>query len=227
MLTVNSISSGHPCHSSVGKSSDICKQIFNHCSTSQGKESKLCKSLNKVDEKQSDENDRLDFGVLDLDSAKTSNLASSLNPDEILWTLYSIPTDLIGFYENFARGVRRGFNDIVSKVSSGGSRLYQDISNIVPSSGYNQKISQDKISSGYDSGEIKNSKTKNTKDDPNSPYSINYSGELQRKPDSPSQPNSGYSLKLEDKDGKKTGHYKYSSPQHSVSLSWPRDDKGR
>jgi hypothetical protein len=181
-------------------------------STCGGLGSPICKSLNKEDDQQND--DRLDLGVEDLNSAKTSNLASSLLPDQILWSLYSIPTDMLGFYTNFARGVRRGFNDIVYKVSSGGSRLYQDITGIVPSSGYSQK----KVGTDDDSNEETEVKTQKTKDDPSSPYSVNYAGQLG------SKPNLEF---LEDKNGAKSGSYKYSSPKHSVSLSWPREDEGQ
>ena len=214
VLSAISSSTGHPCHSSVGQASDICKHLLKHCHTEQGEGEPICKSL-KEDDQQND--DRLDLGVEDLNSAKTSNLPSSLHPDQILWSLYSIPTDLLGFYTNFAQGVQRGFNDIVSKVSSGGSRLYQDLTGIVPSSGYSQK----KVGTDYDANEETDVKTKKTKDDPSSPYSVNYAGQLG------SKPNSGYSLTLEEKNGAKSGSYKYTSPQHSVSLSWPREDTGQ
>ena len=157
--------------------------------------------------------------IVDLHTETTSNLAASLHPHQILWTLYSIPQDLIGFYENFARGVRRGFNDIVSKVSQGGTRLYKDISSIVPAKVPSYKPGQKKVSTDKDTTNERKDTKKTNKDDPSSPYSVNYDGEF--------KPNSGYSLTLKDEDGKKTGFYKYSSPQHSVSLSWPRQDQGQ
>ena len=212
----------HPCHSPAGLASQICQQIFKHCGAQEAKESQLCKSLESGGSKEEDDKDRIDLGVEDLDSSKTSSLANSLHPDEILWTLSNIPWDLVGFYEHFARGVRRGFNDIVSRISSGGSRLYNDVTSIGSSGGYNQKKSQKKISTDDDlDDEKKDTKSKTPMDDPSSPYSINYSGELQVKP------NSGYSLKLEDSGGVKTGLYKYSSPGHSVSVAWPRGQEGQ
>jgi len=222
LLCVWDVSSpAHPCHSPAGQTSQICSQIFKHCQA-EGEGSQLCRSLesggSKEELEEKEDKNSLDLGVEDLDGAKTSYLANSLHPDEILWTLSSIPWDLIGFYEHFARGVRRGFNDIVSRISSGGTRLYNDVTSIGSSGGYNVKKSQNKISTDEDPDEKKkDTKTKNPKDDPSSPYSINYSGELKVKP------NSGYSLQLEDSGGKKSGYYKYSSPGHSLSVAWPRE----
>ena len=60
------------------------------------------------------------------------------------------------------------------------------------------------------------------KDDPSSPYSVNYSGEF--------NPNKvpGYSLVLADKNGKQTGYLHFTGPGGSgtTKLSWPRNDKG-
>lgn len=61
------------------------------------------------------------------------------------------------------------------------------------------------------------------KDDPSSPYSVNYSGEF--------SPNKvpGYSLILADKNGQQTGYLQFTGPGGSgtTKLSWPRNDKGR
>ena len=253
MLTLQDSEAVHPCRTPVGQASDICKQIFSHCEA-QSTQTALCKALEeRVDNEEYDQEGILNFDVDDLSGAKTDSIVDTLHPEHLLWTITSIPWDLLSFYEDFARGVRRGFNDIVSKVSSGGSRLYKDITNIVPSSGYE---SQKKISNGESSSDTKVAKIK---DDPKSPYSINFVGELQsknkakpsfsfvknktkdpfiyslissqkkqdndppitfdKKPES--KPSPSYSMTLTDTGGKNTGYFKYTSPQHSVSLSWP------
>jgi len=225
LLCVHASNQVHPCHSMVGQTSEICQQLFKHCGTYNGKETPICQNLDKEDNEKEDEQDRFDKQgtssvldpVIDIYSENTVGLANTLHPHQILWTLYSIPTDLLGFYENFAKGVRRGFNDIVSKVSQGGSRLFNDINSLVPTSGYN---SQKKADTENDSNDERKDTKQKVKDDPSSPYSINYSGGLKKKQ------NSGYSLTLTDKDGKKTGIYKYDTPDHSVRLSWPRHDQG-
>ena len=74
--------------------------------------------------------------------------------------------------------MQRGWRTLSERVRSGGNTFFSDLAGILPS---------------------KKSDTE-AEDDPNSPYSINYSGEYQR----PAAP--AYALSLRDDGGKQTGN---------------------
>ena len=120
--------------------------------------------------------DKLDIGISVLDPSldklyfDTGSLANDLGTEELLTTLISLPSDLFGFYTQFAVGVRRGFNDIVSKLSGG-----PDIGNLLDkpaSPSYRPGLKTADILK-YLKGKKESSKT--GEDDPSSPYSVNYS----------------------------------------------------
>ena len=201
---------GHPCKTSVGKASDICKQILTLCkSSSKEDELPICSIL--LNEKSDHDDEELEKA--DLTSDKTSTQPYSMEPSDLLWSITNIPWELFELYKHFARGVQRGFKDIVSKVSSGGTHLYNDISNVMPTSGYTAKTPVSDV-------DINNyGKETTTKKNPSTGYSVDPPEEPQK-----TQVN-GYFVSLLEKNGKSSGGFTQTSPHHSVSVYWPPGNK--
>jgi len=139
--------------------------------------------------------ERIDVGIAIIEPSADIKLTGA---GSFLSSLSNIPSDLLDFYTDFGFHVRRGFQTLQRNLQSNG--FISDIASYLP---------KNKID------------TKSVADDPQSPYSINYSGEYNKK-------DQGYSYVINhdtNKNQSQTGIFKFSpfSPpsQSSMNFTWP------
>ena len=152
--------------------------------------------------------------MLDID---TSIIDDNFYTEDILFTLLSIPSDLWGFYTQFAVGVRRGLSsilssiglsDLVSKPDKPGVTKPSYIAPTFPTFNNNYKPGFS-LKAADIVDYIRQKKKTEVFDDPSSPYSVNYKG-----------PSSGYNLQLSGEAPYQSGYFSLKTPSHTHSQSW-------
>ena len=152
--------------------------------------------------------------LLDID---TSIIDDNFHTEDILFTLLSIPSDLWGFYTQFAIGVRRGLSSILSSVG------LSDLSALVTKPDKpgltKPSYSAPTFNNNYKPGfslkaadivdYIRQKKKTEAFDDPNSPYSVNYKG-----------PSTGHNVEFSGEAPYQSGYFSLKTPSHSHSQSW-------
>ena len=152
--------------------------------------------------------------LLDID---TSIIDDNFHTEDLLFTLLSIPSDLWGFYTQFAVGVRRGLSSILSSIG------LSDLSSLVtkpdkpgltkPS--YTTPTFNNNYKPGFSLKAadivdyIRQKKKAEVFDDPSSPYSVNYKG-----------PSAGYNIQFSGESPYQSGYFSVKTPSHSHSQSW-------
>ena len=151
--------------------------------------------------------------LLDID---TSIIDDNFYTEDILFTLLSIPSDLWGFYTQFAVGVRRGLSSILSSIGLSDLVSKPDKpgltkpSYIAPTFNNNYKPPGFSLKASDIVDYIRHKKKTEVFDDPNSPYSVNYKG--------PSA--AGYNVQLSGEAPYQSGYFSLKTPSHSHSQSW-------
>ena len=151
--------------------------------------------------------------LLDID---TSIIDDNFYTEDILFTLLSIPSDLWGFYTQFAVGVRRGLSSILSSIGLADLVSKPDKPGVTKPSystkptfnnNYNPPGFSLKAADIVDY--LRQKKKTEAFDDPTSPYSVNYKG-----------PSAGYNVQFSGEAPYQSGYFSLKTPSHSHSQSW-------
>jgi len=137
--------------------------------------------------------ERIDVGIALLEPSADIKLSAPTGPGNFLASLADIPGDLVDFYTDFGFHVRRGWQTLQRNV--GAENFFSGIASYLPRSKIDDEEDPD--------------------DDPNSPYSINYSGEFNK--------NQGYSYIIQNKNGNHTGYVSFPDlSQSKLNVTQPK-----